>query len=52
MLYGLFGMLAEQLSERLGWFAHSGEWSHLYTFVGYILCMWLVWKLQGWLFPS
>lgn len=47
-VFGLMGMLVEQISERLGWFAHSGDWSHFYSFFGYMLVMWLAWKMYRW----
>jgi hypothetical protein len=46
LLFGIIAALAEQLAERLGWFVHSSEWSHTYSFFGYILFMWLLWKFH------
>lgn len=27
----------EKLAEELGWFVHSEEWKHVYSFVGYLV---------------
>ncbi len=32
----------EILSEKIGWFVHSPDWRHYYTFIGYFLFMWIV----------
>ncbi|WP_233269463.1 CBO0543 family protein [Alteribacillus sp. YIM 98480] len=37
--------LIEQLSERLGWFIHGTDWNHAYSFFGYMLFLFIVWKL-------
>ncbi|RAP30469.1 hypothetical protein C2W64_01665 [Brevibacillus laterosporus] len=46
---GIIAAGIEQISEKLGWFAHSSEWRHFYSFFGYILFMWLVWKFHLWI---
>ncbi|WP_035301714.1 CBO0543 family protein [Brevibacillus laterosporus] len=46
---GIIAAGIEQISEQLGWFAHSSEWQHFYSFIGYILFMWLVWKFHLWI---
>ncbi|WP_407638643.1 CBO0543 family protein [Aneurinibacillus migulanus] len=48
LLLGFFMPLVEQLSEKVGWFNHSSEWRHLYSFFGYIFFMWLVCKFHFW----
>jgi Kef-type K+ transport system membrane component KefB len=46
LLFGIIAAFVEQLSENLGWFAHSSEWRHIYSFFGYILFMSLVWRFH------
>lgn len=36
----------EIVSEKIGWFIHSPDWHHAYTFIGYILFMWVVLKFH------
>ncbi|MFB4165302.1 CBO0543 family protein [Alteribacillus sp. JSM 102045] len=35
----------EQITEQLGWFVHDTDWSHVYSFIGYMLFLFMVWKL-------
>ncbi|WP_091580190.1 CBO0543 family protein [Alteribacillus bidgolensis] len=37
--------IIEQLSEQLGWFIHDADWNHAYSFFGYMLFLFIVWKL-------
>jgi hypothetical protein len=47
LLLGFFMPLIEQLSEKAGWFHHSSEWRHLYSFFGYTFFMWFVYKFHS-----
>jgi hypothetical protein len=42
-------MLGEKQSEAIGWFAHSDQWQHIYSFFGYLLFMIIVWKFYRWM---
>jgi hypothetical protein len=44
--------LVEPLSEQLGLFAHREEWSHLYSFFGYLVFLSGIWKFHRWLHRS
>lgn len=39
----------EQISERMGWFVHTSEWRHSYSFIGYLLFLWLIWNFHRWI---
>lgn len=39
----------EMLSERMGLFSHSPEWRHTYSFLGYMIFMWLLWRFHRWM---
>uniref|UniRef100_A0A7U3YGA5 Uncharacterized protein n=2 Tax=Anoxybacillaceae TaxID=3120669 RepID=A0A7U3YGA5_GEOS0 len=41
----------EKQAETIGWFVHSSEWKHTYSFVGYSLFMAMVWKFYRWMSP-
>jgi hypothetical protein len=41
--------LGENLAEAIGWFAHSDQWEHIYSFFGYLLFMIIVWKFYRWM---
>jgi hypothetical protein len=38
----------EKLAEVCGWFVHSKEWNHLYTFFGYIAFLSLIYLFYQW----
>ncbi|WP_400162950.1 CBO0543 family protein [Brevibacillus sp. TJ4] len=46
LLFGIIAAYAEQFSEAMGWFVHSSDWRHIYSFFGYVLFMGLVWKFH------
>jgi uncharacterized membrane protein len=46
LLLALLATLVELMSERVGWFVHNSGWRHEYSFFGYWLFMWLVWKFH------
>lgn len=46
LLFAIIATLVEQYAENLGWFAHSSEWRHTYSFMGYTLFIWLVWRFH------
>ncbi|WP_088124171.1 CBO0543 family protein [Parageobacillus genomosp. 1] len=46
---GLFMTWIEKQAETIGWFVHSSEWKHLYSFVGYSLFMAMVWRFYRWM---
>jgi hypothetical protein len=35
----------EQFTEHLGWFKHHTEWNHAYSLLGYMLFLFVIWKL-------
>ncbi|WP_285753819.1 CBO0543 family protein [Parageobacillus sp. G301] len=41
--------LGENLAEAIGWFTHSNQWEHIYSFFGYLLFMIIVWKFYRWM---
>lgn len=45
-ILGIIAAYTEQVSESLGWFVHSSEWRHIYSFFGYSLFLWLVWRFH------
>jgi hypothetical protein len=49
ILIGLCISISEQFFEKLGWFTHSEAWYHSYSFFGYIIFMFLIWKFYRWL---
>ncbi|WP_237741382.1 CBO0543 family protein [Bacillus bingmayongensis] len=48
ILIGVCASISEQIAESLGLFNHSGEWYHSYSFFGYMLFMFLIWKIYRW----
>ncbi len=44
LVLGLLMPLVEQFAEDMGWFVHTPEWSHSYSFIGYIFFLYLIWK--------
>ncbi|GAB3807053.1 CBO0543 family protein [Virgibacillus kimchii] len=40
--------LMEQLSVKMGLFAHSPAWKHEYSIVGYFLFLLAIWKFYRW----
>ncbi|WP_091271515.1 CBO0543 family protein [Alteribacillus persepolensis] len=36
---------AEHFAEQLGWFQHGTNWNHVYSLIGYMLFLCLIWKL-------
>ncbi|BAU27742.1 hypothetical protein DFP93_10211 [Aneurinibacillus soli] len=46
LLLGFVMPISEQVAEKVGLFHHSSEWSHLYSFFGYIVFMWVVYKFH------
>lgn len=49
VLLSLFMTLVERVSETLGFFVHSSDWRHVYTFIGYLIFMGIVWAFHRWL---
>ncbi|WP_280635570.1 CBO0543 family protein [Bacillus sp. 165] len=45
---GLGMSVSEQFAENTGWFTHSEAWHHSYSFFGYMLFMFLIWKVYQW----
>ncbi|WP_244440987.1 CBO0543 family protein [Neobacillus jeddahensis] len=41
--------ILEKLAEVLGWFDHSDEWKHLYTFFGYLIFLTIVSIINSWM---
>ncbi|WP_462411785.1 CBO0543 family protein [Neobacillus sp. Marseille-QA0830] len=39
----------ERLAEQLGWFVHSVDWRHLYTFFGYVIFLTLSTTFHSWI---
>ncbi|MEH7097004.1 CBO0543 family protein [Neobacillus vireti] len=39
----------EKLAELLGLFTHSVDWKHLYSFLGYLLFLTIVWLFHEWM---
>jgi len=40
--------IIERFSELLGFFAHSSEWEHIYSFFGYFLFFFFIYKFYQW----
>jgi hypothetical protein len=38
----------EAMSEKWGWFVHSEDWTHIYSFFGYIVYLWVIWTFHRW----
>jgi hypothetical protein len=38
----------EYQAERFGYFSHSEEWKHIYSFFGYFLFMAILWNFYRW----
>lgn len=38
----------ERLSEQIGFFLHSEEWNHMYSFFGYFLFLAMIWNVFKW----
>jgi hypothetical protein len=49
IISSLVMMLGEIQSESIGWFAHHHHWEHIYSFLGYLLFMTIVWKFYRWM---
>jgi hypothetical protein len=41
--------ILEHDSERFGLFIHSNEWNHVYSIVGYLIFILLIWNFYKWL---
>ncbi|WP_257208705.1 CBO0543 family protein [Bacillus sp. AFS031507] len=41
--------ILEKLTEVFGWFEHSENWSHLYTFFGYLLFLTIIYFFYTWM---
>jgi hypothetical protein len=41
-------MLMEIQAEAIGWFVHDEQWNHVYTFLGYLLFLTIVWTFYRW----
>ncbi|MEH6891722.1 CBO0543 family protein [Bacillus sp. JJ864] len=48
ILIGLCMGISEQFAEQLGWFVHSEAWHHSYSFFGYMIFLFLIWKFYRW----
>ncbi|MBT2738467.1 hypothetical protein J7E66_27805 [Bacillus sp. ISL-7] len=40
--------ILEKLTEVFGWFDHNENWSHLYTFFGYLLFLTILYSFYTW----
>ncbi|HEK9102313.1 hypothetical protein KFD70_23000 [Bacillus pfraonensis] len=49
ILIGICASISEQFAESLGLFTHSEDWHHSYSFFGYMIFMFFMWKIYGWL---
>lgn len=49
ILIGISASISEQFAESLGWFTHSENWYHSYSFFGYMIFMVFMWKIYRWL---
>lgn len=49
LLISLWMPILEKLAERLGMFAHSDQWMHIYSFFGYLLFFTIIWGVYFWL---
>ncbi|MCQ6268695.1 hypothetical protein M1K46_24285 [Fictibacillus sp. WQ 8-8] len=48
VLIGLCISISEQFGEKLGLFTHSEAWHHSYSFFGYNIFMFFIWKFYRW----
>ncbi|YAR63335.1 CBO0543 family protein [Bacillus cytotoxicus] len=48
MFIGICASLSERIAEHLGLFTHSENWHHSYSFFGYIMFFFLIWKCYQW----
>ncbi|WJE55266.1 CBO0543 family protein [Bacillus cereus] len=49
ILIGISASISEQFAESLGLFTHSEDWHHSYSFFGYMIFMFFMWKIYRWL---
>ncbi|WP_425290464.1 CBO0543 family protein [Bacillus mycoides] len=49
ILIGISASISEQFAENLGWFTHSENWHHAYSFFGYMIFVFFMWKVYRWL---
>ncbi|MCL6574220.1 MAG: hypothetical protein K6T88_21495 [Bacillus sp. (in: Bacteria)] len=42
----------EKSAEQFGWFVHSEEWTHLYSFMGYLLFFLFIYSFYHWMETS
>jgi len=49
LLLSLLMPIFEKLSEVLGFFAHSDDWKHIYTFFGYLVFLRMIYAFHQWL---
>jgi hypothetical protein len=42
LFLSLLMSIFEKLAEQFGWFVHSNEWKHLYTFFGYLFFLTII----------
>ncbi|WCK52536.1 hypothetical protein PP175_13915 [Aneurinibacillus sp. Ricciae_BoGa-3] len=38
----------EETTEKWGWFIHSNDWKHIYSFFGYMVYLSFVWMFHRW----
>ena len=48
VLLSLLAPLVEMQLEKLGLFTHGGQWKHYYSFVGYMVFMFFMWRFFKW----
>ncbi|MFP7736814.1 CBO0543 family protein [Priestia aryabhattai] len=48
ILIGLCASIFEQFADNLGWFTHSEAWHHSYSLFGYMIFMFLMWRIYSW----
>lgn len=49
LLVSLLMPIFEKLAEMLGWFSHSEDWKHLYTFFGFLLFLTIISAFHEWM---
>lgn len=49
VLTSIFIAIIERLSESFGFFIHSDQWKHIYSFFGYLVYMFVIWRVYNWI---
>jgi hypothetical protein len=48
MTVGSVMPFVEETTEKWGWFVHSEDWKHIYSFFGYMVYLSFIWTFHRW----